>query len=131
MTAPTPESFYTFADQLLYLANTEMQHPEDEVITHLVCSHSRQSIINYLTGYLLSQDTLPAEPLSPERLLEQCKELDDRFMHLDLTPIHCRFDTDNDAYCRDVKKVEECLHLALATGNLVRPHGQSEDDIGI
>lgn len=121
MTTPTPESFYTFADQLLYLANTEMQHSKEEVVTHLVCSHSRLSIINYLSGYLLSRDVLPVEPISPISLLEQCQKLDERFSGLDLSPIHCRFDTDNEAYCLDVKKVEECLHIALTTGNLVRP----------
>ena len=69
-------NLYSEADQLLRAANAEMNRAAEDAVTHLICHHSRQSIINYLKGFLLGKTIKPAEPVTMASLLAQCAEVD-------------------------------------------------------
>lgn len=120
MNSTNTATLFAEADQMLLAAEAEINRSAEDVVTHLVCHNSRQSIVNYLTGYLLEKGASLPHPLTLAALQENCSAVDPRFKTLDLSPIHCRFDvTDND-YCLSVQKVEECLGIARRAGELVR-----------
>lgn len=100
------------ADQLLQFAGEEMVRAEEDAITHTVCSHSRQAIINYLTAFLLSEGLQPDESVTMAGLLEACRTIDGRFDLIDLSNIHCRLESHSEEYCLSVDQVDECIKIA-------------------
>ena len=115
-----PQTLFSEADQLLLAADREMNRSGEDVVTHLICSSSRQSIANYLMGYLIEKEVRFLYPISLNELLEKCKEIDPRFGQLDFTPIQCRFGMHDKDYCLDIEKVGECFRIAEQTQKLVR-----------
>ena len=103
------------ADQLLNSAVEELQRSEEDVTAYMVCYNSRQSIINYLTSYLLKNGVDLKEPVTMANLMDQCRSLDDRFKLLDISQIFCRYDEDDEEYCLNVEKVSDCLRIAKQT----------------
>ncbi len=120
MKAITPESLFADADQLLMAADEEINRAEEDAVTHLICHNSRQSILQYLTGYLLDKAVHIPYPTTLDVLLEKCRALDDRFQHIDFSPITCRFDAEDKDYCLDFEKVDECFRIAQQTQALVK-----------
>lgn len=113
-------TLYAVADQLLQDAELEMDRSAEDVVTHLVCRNSRQSIENYLTGYLLDKLVSLPHPVTLAGLLEHCKTVDSRFADLDFTPIHCRFEEEDKDYCLATETVETCLRIARHAEQLVK-----------
>jgi hypothetical protein len=107
------------ADQMMQAARKESNRAEEDAITHTVCFQSRQSLINYLTAYLLQQQVKPQQPATMAGLLEQCRSLDGRFQLLDLSNIHCRFESYHQEYCLDNAQVDHCLEVAEQARGLV------------
>ena len=100
------------ADQLLQNARSELQRSAEDVTAHLVCQSARQSLINYLSSFLLLNDVEPKEPITLAAVLDQCRSLDARFEYLDISPINCRYETHDRDYCLSVEKVDECFQIA-------------------
>jgi HEPN domain-containing protein len=113
------KTLFADADQMLELADTEMNRAEEDVVTHLVCHNSRQSIANYLSGFLLDKGISIYDSTSLAELLSQCKSVDQRFAQLDLSAIHCRFEGEPDDYCLDTEEVGRCLDVARQARELV------------
>jgi hypothetical protein len=103
------------ADRLIDTATEELQRSEEDVITHLICVNSRQSILNYLIAFLHRNGEELKKPVTMASLLDQCRALDGRFQLIDLTPINCRNKAQDDDYCLHVDKVAECLQIARQT----------------
>ena len=114
-----PQALFANADQMLSAANAEMNRAAEDAVTHLICHNSRQSIFDYLRGFLIRSAVEPVEPLTISGLLEQCAAIDSRFRELDVSQIHCRFENRDSDYCLDLKTVEDCLHIAMQTKALV------------
>jgi hypothetical protein len=122
MSATQAKQLFAEANQLMNVVGEEVNRPEEDAIAHLICYNSRQSINNYLAGFLLQHGTTPATPATLDGLLEQCKSIDDRFKALDISSIHCRFDVDAEAkehYCLEVGKVRGCYNIARQIRALV------------
>ena len=115
-----PQDLYSSADQLLMAADAEMNRAEEDAVTHLICNNSRQSIIQYLQGFLLEKKVTPDQPITLAGLLEQCATIDSRFRKVDISPIQCRFETLDQDYCLDMKTVEGCFKIARQTEKLVK-----------
>jgi hypothetical protein len=49
------EGLFAMAEELLMAAELEQQRAEEDVVSHLICHHSRQSISNFLAGYILQK----------------------------------------------------------------------------
>ena len=107
------------AEELYEAAQNEAMRSEEDVVTHLICHHSRLSIMNYLQGFLLRNDVLPLTPPTMAGLLEQCREIDARFDTTDITPINCRFETHDRDYCLDKHQVDRCFDVADHVRNIV------------
>lgn len=100
------------ADELLSFAKDELSHSEEDVNSFIVCQHSRKSIVNYLTSFLLKRGIEPRQPMTIAQLVDQCREEDARFENLDITNLFCRHDAHNETYCLSVEKVSECMTIA-------------------
>lgn len=107
------------ADQLLELAVHELERSEEDVVIPMVCFNTRQSIVNYMRGFLLSRGTTPAEPLTLDHLHKQCKRIHPAFQALDFSSFDCQHEDDSESYCLSVHKVEECLKTAVQTQSIV------------
>lgn len=113
------EGLFAIAEELLFTAEHEQQRAEEDVVSHLICHHSRQSISNFLAGYLLQKDIPIQHPVSIISLHEQCKTVDPRFENLDLTQIECRCDFGDKKYCLGLDKVSACLSVAQHVRSIV------------
>ena len=113
------EKLFTYANELLEAAEHEANRSAEDVVTHLICTNSRLSLTNYLTGFLYQQDEKPEAPISLQSLLDQCREHDARFDQIDLSPVNCRCQTEGDDYCLDLDKVVDCLKVAQLTRSVV------------
>ena len=113
------EGLFTLAEELLLAAEHEQQRAEEDVVSHLICINSRQSISNYLAGFLLQKDIPIQHPVSINSLLEQCNAVDPRFEMLDLQPVECRCDVHDKQYCLDLNKVKSCLLIAQHVRSIV------------
>ena len=108
------------ADKLLETASHELERSEEDVIASLVCYNARQSIINYLSSYLMSNDVEIQTPVTMAGLQTQCSDLDARFELIDMSEINCNHDPSNEAYCTNVSKVSDCLKTAQYTQGIVK-----------
>ena len=118
MAKADPQMLWNEANILLLAAEKEVNRAEEDMVTHLVCMNSRQSIINYLKGYLLDNGIDPIEPNTMASLLNQCMGIDDKFSKLDLSPINCRFEVGHEDYCLEIEKVSECIEVAQLAKSL-------------
>ena len=103
------------ADQLLDKAVEELQRSEEDVIAHMVCHNSRQSIVNYLASFLIKNGEQLKEPVTMASLMDQCRAVDGRFELVDISQIFCRHDVEDEEYCLNVDKVADCLRIAKQT----------------
>ena len=107
------------AEDLYKAAERESMRSREDVVTHLLCFNSRQSIINYLHSFLLKHNVEPLEPMTMANLLEQCCEIDARFELADISPINCRFETHDRDYCLERDQVDRCFLSATQVRNIV------------
>lgn len=113
------DTLFLTANEFLSAAEHENERAEEDVVTHLICANSRQSISNYLAGFLIRREIPVSHPVSLTSLLEQCKTIDARFEHLDLNHLECRFDTQDRQYCLDHEHVDACLRIAQQARDMV------------
>ena len=120
MVHTNPQTLIKDADQLLLTADAEINKAAEDAVTHLICYNSRQSIANYLMSYLLNKGLHLPYPTTLDSLLEKCQASDAKFNQIDLSKVHCRFQTDDQEYCLDHKTVDECYRIARQTQELVK-----------
>jgi hypothetical protein len=106
------EGLFTFAEELLIAAEHEQERAQEDVVSHLICANSRQSISNFLAGFLLRKNIPIEHPVSMASLREQCIAVDARFEMLDFTRFNCRWDNHDRNYCLEQDIVNECLKTA-------------------
>ena len=120
------KSTWEQADQFLQSAENEMYRAAEDVVPHMVCSNARQSIVNYLNGFLLKNGIENKTTMSIEELLNQCRDIDPRFKNLKLDDnMYCSNEEHNDFFCTNLKKVEECLELATQAKKMVSEESES------
>ena len=107
------------AEEFFHSAQNESLRSHEDAVTHLICHHSRQSIMNYLQGFLLRNDIAPQSPPTMAGLLEQCRGYDARFDLVDISPIDCRFETHDRDYCLEKGKVDSCFEAAKQVRNII------------
>ncbi len=119
MTKHHSDTLFSIAEELLLAAEHENERSEEDVVTHLICANSRQSLSNFLAGFLLRREIEIEHPVSISSLLEQCKCVDARFDSIDLTPIHCRNQTHDRDYCLEPEQVDACIKVAQHARSIV------------
>lgn len=110
---------YATANELLVAAEHEQERSAEDVVTHLICTHSRLSLSNFLAGFLIRRQIPVHHPVSLVSLLDQCKDIDSRFDQLNLSQIHCRHEKHDTDYCLDHDQVDECLKAAQQARDIV------------
>ena len=117
-TIPT-DSFLRIAEDLLLAAEHEQERADEDVVTHLICSNSRQSILHFLEGYLLNRNIPIDQPMTIASLQRQCRTIDARFEELSLDDIQCRFESHDRYYCLEHDHVDACLKTAQHVRSIV------------
>ena len=110
---------YSSANESLSLAEHEWERAEEDVVTHMICHHSRLALANYLAGYLIRKEVAVHHPVTLASLLDQCRLLDARFEHIDLSPVGCRFETHDFKYCLDTHQVDACIQIARQARDII------------
>ncbi|MBT8191196.1 MAG: hypothetical protein HKN67_11505 [Saprospiraceae bacterium] len=108
------------ADELLMQADNELNRPEEDVVSPLVCNISRLAIRKYLTGYLLKNGIEPDIPTTMGSLLEQCRSHNKSFENIDFSPINCHEEEHDTDYCLNVEDVGGCYKVAQFTEDIVK-----------
>lgn len=106
------------ANDLLNTATEELQRPEEDVMAQLVCYNSRQSIVNYLSAFLINNGIELKKPVTMAGLMDQCRAVDDRFQLIDISQIFCSHDVNDNDYCINLHKVNDCLQIAKQTRDI-------------
>lgn len=119
MKGTNQKALYAEANQLLTRAAEEMNRAEEDSVTYVICHNSRQSIANFLKGFLLEKGVTPNPSAGLAALLEQCQNLDPRFQEIDLSGVHCRFDSEPAHHCLNHEEVDGCFHVAQQTQQLI------------
>lgn len=119
MLAEKADTLIRIAEEKLNMAVDETNRANEDVVTHLICVNSRDALSKYMQAFLLINDIAPDEPVTLSRLLEQCKAIDARFDTVDLSNIHCRFETHDRDYCLDRGQVDSCMEVARRTREIV------------
>jgi HEPN domain-containing protein len=114
------ESLFVLAEELLMAAENEMQRAAEDMVGHLVCVNARQSISNYLAGYLMENHIEILHPVSIDSLLKQCQNHDPAFNELEMEALQCRSDIQGSPYCLDPEKISVCLKTAQNVQSRVR-----------
>jgi HEPN domain-containing protein len=119
-TTVSSKMLYAEAEQLLELGGHEMERAEEDVVIPMVCFNARQCVVNYFRGFLISQGITPVQPLTLDHLHKQCMRVEPLFTTVDLFSFECRHEDDDESYCLEVSKVEECLRTAQEVQRIVR-----------
>ena len=106
------------ANQLLHAANEELQRSQEDVTAFTVCYNSRQSIVNYLLSFLIKNEIDLIKPVTIASLMDQCREVDNRFRMIDISEIYCNHDENDEEYCLNIDKVSDCLRIARQTRDI-------------
>lgn len=99
----------------LRVAEHEMCRPHEDVMAMSVCFNARQSMMEMMKLYLLSNSVNPVEWNSLDDLLIQCNILDEQFSSIDLSEVGCKSCNKKNfhgVYCISTDKVSECMGVA-------------------
>ena len=122
MKNPEVEKLLHEANYLLSAAKKEIERPDEDAVTYLICQSAKRTISNLLCSYLKMQNVEPDDSLNLPRLLEQCKGIDPSFSTVKLEELD-RCDKsgshDTSVYCLGYGHVKECLQVADDTKHIV------------
>lgn len=112
MRTPDPQILIHQANLSYNYASNELNKAKEDLITHVICHQSRNSIRDYLMGYIVANKVDLPNPATIENMAEVCKNIDPVFHKLDLSPIQCKMKTLDEDYCLDIKTVGACYKVA-------------------
>jgi hypothetical protein len=126
-------SLFRIGDELIAAADQEKERSEEDIVTHLICFNARQSLANYLAGYLIRNNTDVIHPVSINGLVEQCKSINIRFASLDVSHFSCRAEFHDRNYCLGSDQVNECLRTAKFVRSFVEDeiNNRSSNEISL
>ena len=112
------------AEGLLDKAKEELCKPEEDVVPYVICKSAYQSVLDYLTSYLLYHNNPMPENTSIEDLLKNCRDMDGRFKELHLSPLYNPTQTED--VWMNIDAAKDFLTMAEKTRQIVmRPDDQT------
>lgn len=99
------------AIQKLREANDELCRPEEDVVAPVVCKNSQEAILNYLKGYLLTQDVTPDEGANIDELYEKCRSINSSFEKINLSSFECDVHVES-RFCNGSESQSRCYNIA-------------------
>lgn len=112
MQAPDPYQLLHQANHSFQIAMKESNRAKEDLVTHTICSHSRNAIKNYMMGFILMNHNEIPNPATIDNLHNTCKHIDPKFNLLDISDIQCRYDAQDKKYCLDHITVNKCFKTA-------------------
>ncbi|MFI5149997.1 MAG: hypothetical protein ACHQRM_09715 [Bacteroidia bacterium] len=106
----------------LQLAESELNRPNEDVVTMSVCLTARRATNSLLRTYLQSRSINHSEGKSLLNLLNLCKTLDKQFEAVDISLIACNEANMKECecdYCLSPENVTDCYKVAVQIKNLV------------
>lgn len=115
------ENLFIQAEDLLDAAYEELQRAEEDVVTPAVCYHAKQTIINFMEGFLIRNMQAPSGPMSMEQLRAACARINPAFDELDFSGLNCKHskELDPSEFCMSVDKVRSCYDVAVEIKDLI------------
>lgn len=98
------------ADRHLPIAQEEMSRPAEDVVAQMVCDHSRQSILHFLTAFLQERGIDVPTKMRMRDQIARCIEEEQGFSKLKIAAL-IPSDTSNDFWMNEVSAEE---HIELA-----------------
>lgn len=101
-------------------ARQELQRPEEDVVSLLVCRNAQFAIENFLKAYLLKNDIDPSPYKTVDSLYEKCRSINRNFETVDLSGFDCKAGNMKKHYCNDTPKVSKCYKMAVDLNSFLR-----------
>jgi len=85
----------TQAEAHLNNAREELYKPEEDIVPYSICKCSHGAIVDYLSAYLMRHGRKLPDKHTVEELLSYCREVDEAFNELHLSPFYHPTDTED------------------------------------
>jgi HEPN domain-containing protein len=106
------------AEEHLSKAKNELCKPEEDVVPYSVCQNAYNSVVHYLSGFLMHHNQPVPEEIKIEHLLRNCRTLDSQFKELHLAPLYNP--TQSEDVWMNMDTAKDYLMMAEKTGQLVQ-----------
>lgn len=111
----------TSANNEYAIAMKELHRPSEDMVQMAVCLSVKDVLASYLAAYLLYKGANAPAGASILQLLKQCKEIDNDFRNINLSPVICRAETGEvkEMYCLSSGRIKKCFDAAHSVRELV------------
>jgi hypothetical protein len=114
-------NFIVNAEQAIDVASAELQRPNEDVVAFVVCNNAANAVRYLLQSYLAIHHVPFGKGTGLNELIALCKKHNPYFGTFNFDPFKCKaYNIDSQHYCLDVKRVSECLDLAVQLRNFIR-----------
>ncbi len=115
MTTPGNDRLLKQAISDIRIAETELNRPDEDVVTLSACMCARDSIVKIMQFYLNTKSINYAPGISIDDLHKKCVESHNGFANVDIMNVSCRnYDNENSEgeYCLSTHHIHNCLDAA-------------------
>lgn len=107
------------ANEFYSSAQEELCRPEEDVVPFMICKCAYKSVSRYLAAFLLQKGMEINDSTSLESLLNKCREIDSKFLELDLNTLFYGNAHLDEAAVADWDTMQEYLEVATRTRDLI------------
>ncbi len=122
MVTPNSDSLLRQAILDIRMAETELNRPDEDVVTLSACLCARDSIVKIMEFYLNNKAINYDTNLSIDDLHKKCLTLNSDFAKVDITQVTCRnYDHANcdGKYCLSTDSIQDCLSASNTLKGIV------------
>lgn len=117
------EQYFSKGSKKLHEADQELYKPGEDVVSLVICQSTKESIENYLKGFLTLRGFDIEEDQTLGDLMERCRMLDPKFHDIRIEEIDCRNVKDSNLHCEEIEKFGACYEVADQLDTLLRKKG--------
>ena len=117
------EQYFSKGSKKLHEADQELYKPGEDVVSLVICQSTKESIENYLKGFLTLRGFDIEEDQTLGDLMERCRMLDPKFHDIRIEEIDCRNVKDSKLHCEEIEKFGACYEVADQLDTLLRKKG--------
>ncbi len=117
------EQYFSKGSKKLHEADQELYKPGEDVVSLVICQSTKESIENYLKGFLTLRGFDIEEDQTLGDLMERCRMLDPKFHDIRIEEIDCRNVKDSTLHCEEIEKFGACYEVADQLDTLLRKKG--------
>lgn len=117
------EQYFSKGSKKLHEADQELYKPGEDIVSLVICQSTKESIENYLKGFLTLRGFDIEEDQTLGDLMERCRMLDQKFHDIKIEEIDCRNAKDSTLHCEEIEKFGACYEVADQLDTLLRKKG--------